>query len=230
MAIAFESEYESVSGSSANPAIPNVNVTGDDRFLVYALLLENTSQTCSGVNLDDGGGGSAQAFTQIGTAVDVEASNFRIYFWGLKAPSTSSNRRIIATLSGSDNYQSGATNYTGVDQTTPTTDTQQGTDASSPGSQLNTSNLNGSWQLGIANNPYNNMVLTAGGVDRTQVGTAAKVGWIQDSNAGINSGSTNTFSWTFDTKMGWITCMMRPSAAAAAGSTPRRRMMVGMGS
>ncbi len=215
MAIAYNSSLSATGGNSSTPTLGTLTIPSiTDGYIVCALELENTNQTVSSFVLDDGAGGGAQTFTQIVAPVDVEAGNFRMLFFGLTNPTAGSGRRILVTLSASGPWRIGADVYSGVDQTTPTVDPQSGTDASSPGSQLNTSARNGSWMIGHANCPYGSLVLSSGGVNRTQVSTAAGVGYIEDSNTTVASGNTNTFSWTFSTKMGWQTAMMQPPAAA----------------
>lgn len=214
-AIARNSNLGAAGGSDTNPIISSLSVSGTDGFILVAILLELTSETVSGVNYDDGAGGGAQAFTLIGSLQDVEAGNFRIYLWRLVAPTAGAGRRIIATKSGSGSWRIGASFYTGVDQTTPITDVTQNNDTSSPGSQLNTSNLDGSWQIGIFNSPNGGGTVDSGGAFTQQVSVTSGVGHLLDSNATVASGATNTFSWSWTNthNAGWITAMLRPSVA-----------------
>ncbi len=211
-AIAYNEDIGAAGGNSTAPAITAVDVSGTDGCILNALEFENIV-TLTALVFDDGAGGGSQAFTIIGSALDVEAGNFRNYFHHLVNPTSGSGRRILGTV-GTGPWRIGASYYTGVDQTTATTDHQQNTDASTPAAQLNTSNANGSWQIGHANCPYGSLAISSGAVNRTQVSTAAGVGYIEDSDATVASGNTNTINWTFSTKMGWITAMLRPTPAS----------------
>lgn len=223
MAIAYDSSLGAAGGNSSTPELTGLTIPSlTDPCIICAIELENTNQTVSSFVLDDGSGGGSQNFTQISTPIDIEAGNFRILFFRLTAATAGSGRRIRCTLSGSGPYRIGAVIYSGVDQTTPIVDPQQNSSASSPASQLNTSARNGSWQIGHSNNPYAGMGAPSNGTNRLQVSTAANVGYLLDSNATIASGGTNTFSWTFGTKMGWQTAILQPTPASGPANLKSR--------
>ncbi len=209
MAIAFVSALGSQSGVASTRSL-SVALTTEDA-LVATTWTDNDTVDSPVITLDDGSGGSSQTFAQIGTQqlLDTGAGQ-AINMFILTAP-TLTNTRILATFSGSTNHSLGAVGYSGVAQTNPITDVQQGVDATSTASRVNTSDRSGSWQIGTVSNESGSAApnLDSGGSERqTYIGGSL----IVDSNAGINSASTNTFvfSWSGGDSSGLINAMMRP--------------------
>ena len=221
-AIAFDQALgQSTSVGVGTNSITSLSVSGTDRYMTHGTSIELTTNTVSSVVYDDGAGGGPQSFTQIGNFVDVTSGNFRNYIHRLVAPTVGTGRRLIMTISGTSNTNMGAVHYTGVDQTTPTADSTDGVDPSSGAAITNTSNLDGSWQAGMIWAIFINSL--SGGVNRQDIQNAADIGYLLDSNATVSSGNTNTFTYTWTgvvAESGYNTYMLRPTASAAAATTP----------
>jgi hypothetical protein len=227
MAIAIDQSSLNANGSSGtSPIISSVNVTGSDRILLVGVNTESTGVNVTGVNLDDGSGGSPQAMTQLGTK---QVGDGALSMWYLVAPSTSSNRRIIATLSSNSNWMMVAASYTGVAQTSTFTAAVEGTSATSTKSVVGTSDTDGSWMVGVGQN-NNQFALDSGGVTRSSAPTPGSVhtNRLMDSNATVAASATNTFVFSFGAgTMEYVTAMMKPVAAVATAFPKLALMGVG---
>lgn len=213
MAIALGASLGSVTGGGASSqSLTSLSISGSDLAIIAVVRTENTSRTVSSVVWDDGSGGSPQSFTQHGSYVDMEASNHRISFWYLLGPSTS-NSRIIATISANDVMYLAAVYYSGVAQSSAFTTASTATDTSSPGSQADTSDRDGSWHVAVGGSANAGMTPSTDTTERVE--TSNNTG-IYDSNATVANTVSHTFNWTWGGgNAGWITAMMKPPASAS---------------
>lgn len=211
MAIGYGASLGTTTAGGTNTrSLTSLSISGSDIIMFVAVRTETVSKTVSSLNWDDGSGGSAQAFTQLGTYKDAEGSNHRLSLWYLINPSPS-NSRIICTISANDVVGISACYYTGAKQTSPfTTPSQGGPVNYSSQDQDDTSDADGSWHIGAAISGNAGLAFTAG----TQRQACPQTGYFADSNAGVNSASSHRLTWGGGSSTAWIMAMMRPAVAA----------------
>jgi hypothetical protein len=212
MAIAFGASLGSTTGGGASTkSLTSLSISGSNLAIIAVVRTENTARTVSSVVWDNGAGGASQSFTQLGSYLDLEAGNHRLSFWYLVNP-TSTNSRILATISASDVMYLEAVYYTGVAQTSTFTTAVNSTDTASPGSASDTSDTDGSWHIAIGGSANAGMTPSTGATERVEVSNNTG---IYDSNATVANTVSHTFNWTWGTgNAGWITAMMRPIVAS----------------
>lgn len=218
MAIAFVAALGQVQGGGASTqSLTSLSITGTDIVILAAIRTETTSKTVSSLNWDDGSGGSAQSFAQIGGYQNAEAGNHRVSLWYLAGASTT-NSRIIATISANDVMYLAATYYTGVKQSAIFTAAAEGSGTGT--SQLATSDADGSWHVGVGISANGGFNLASGGLMRQTLNSGGTAGNLLDSNATVANTATNTFTWdTTGTPFAWVTAMMRPPGGGGGGAT-----------
>ena len=223
-AIGFANGYASTAVTSA-PEITGVTPSGSDRILLSSL---NYNSTVTTVPTFD-----SVASTEISTQVNTSDGNPFINTYRIVAP-TASSGTLSAALSSSVFCAFLATTYTGIDQTTPTANETSNTGGpyavGSPFDFTRTSNLDGSWIFASCKDDgAGPIAATAGVLRQGNDGTPNNALLDGDANVANTATGTITITWSGSTqRLGYQMCMLRPSAASAAGG--RRRMMVGIGS
>ena len=209
MAIAFGAALGTVNtGGVSSRSLTSLSVSGSNIVIIVGVRTETTSKTVSSLNWDDGSGGSAQAFTQLGTYKDAESNNHRMSLWYLANPNTS-NSRIICTINANDTLGISAAYWTGVAQSSIfTTPSQGGPTTYSSQTQADTSDANGSWHIGASISGNGGWTMVQGTSRQIMPSTGA----IFDSNATVANGVGHTFEWSGGSTTAWITAMMRPVA------------------
>ncbi len=227
-AIAFGASLGTGSANSTTISKTSLTISGSNLGMVFWLESDNITFTVSSMNWDDGSGGSAQAFTQIGNyqTIDTNGSVGRISMWGLVAPNTS-NSRVIANFSSSGGINMGGGYYTGVKQTSAfTTGSGGNTNGVTSFSQADTSDADGSWHIGIAQDNNSSMSEGAGTTRRVAVGNSEL---LDDSNATVANGVSHTLNWNQSVagaREAWVTAMMRPAADVAVSGSSQDLIMI----
>lgn len=219
MAIAFGASLGgTVQGGSSGVSLTSLTVSGSNLIILVAVRYNSASVTVSSLNWDNGSGGSAQAFTQLGSYALLDSSNARVSLWYLIGPNTS-NSRVILTNSGSTDTYIASCYYTGVAQSSTFTTPTKTENTTNPTSQ-DTSDANGSWHIGCASSGNGGITPDGNTTQRVEQSDNTQ---IADNNAAVNSGNSHTLGWTDGGSTGAITAMMRVASTtitltAAQGS------------
>tara|TARA_R110000868_G_scaffold271022_3_gene530483 strand:+ start:2753 stop:3487 length:735 start_codon:yes stop_codon:yes gene_type:complete len=211
MAIALGAALGATTSLSASTlSINNLTVSGSDRVLIVGATcgLWNSATTITSVTY--GGTG----LTQLGGNIVYSGDGLKYSLWYLIAPSTTANQTLTINLSAATYVGVGAVYYTGVDQTTPLTSLVTTSDASSPASITNTSDLDGSWQVGLISGSNGSISISSGGTSRQVLWSGFTL--MEDSNSTVANGATNTITWTYSGGGGGGAAMLRPVAAASS--------------
>lgn len=213
-AISFGGDLGGVgpTGGVTQRCLTGLTLTGatPNGIILAGIRSENTNRTHTSIVLDDGAGGALQNFSMVtATYLDLEANNHRVSYWYLVNP-TVTNTRICGNISASDVMSLGAVFYTGVAQTNVFTVANVILDANSPGNQVETSDTDGSWAVGLAESTNQGMSVGANTLVRGYAGTGSQDEFV-DGNVDVANAGTHTLNFTWVGQAGWITAMMRPS-------------------
>ncbi len=226
MAIAFGASHGgAVAGGASSLSLTSLAIVSDS-LILCAIRYNSGSVTVSSLNLDDGFGGNAQAFTQIDTYAALDSSNARVSLWYLANPNNA-NTRIIVTNSGATDTYMCAAHWTGAATSDIFADASRvENDTSEPWSITNTSARDGSWHVGTMST--GNAGLTPGTGSTQRVEQSDNLA-LYDSNGTVANTVTHTFEASGGSNAGIVAAMMQVPAAAPATTTTEGRDFMIMG-
>lgn len=193
-------------------SLTNLTLSGTDRILMVAVAtgLKTGSTVVSSITF------AGVALTQLGGYFGFTTDGFWLSYWYLINPSTAANQTLAVTQSTNTYMAISAMYTTGADQTTPFTTPVTVDQNSSPATLINTSNKDGSMQVGLIGGANDSLTVSSGGISRQALWAGYYL--MFDSNATVANGVSNTLTFAFASGGSGLAAMLRPSDGAPPSS------------